>query len=104
MWWLYREGVGFIKNNLNALKDNHDKIKVIFTSVLSKKMLLRNIGITDLEDYYFIIDKNNIYKLSNNKSIYPLVLYLSNGTIKKAEFQSPNTPNVMYSLEKHLSQ
>lgn len=94
------EGTLFIKNNLDLLKVKHNQIRLIFTSIISEKMLLRNIGLSNLEEYYFVQDSENKFRLNNNQAIYPLILYLNNGVIEKAEFQSPNSPNALLNLQK----
>ena len=93
------EGVGFIKKNLKKIDCDNKEVEIIFTSIMSKKLMLRELDILSLEEHCFEIDEINKYRIDNSKSIYPLILYLKKGKIVRMEFQSPDNPNAFNKLE-----
>lgn len=92
-------GVFFFKANKEAFSKNQKKHLIVFTAVKSKKMLLRSLEVSSLGDYNCILDEKNDYLIDGNNSIYPLVLFLKDGAIYKAEYQSPNSEDVFGKLE-----
>lgn len=93
------EGTDFIKRNIEKFNCTNKEIKVVFTSIVSKKILLRTLGIDSFDNYCFEIDESNVYRINNPKSIYPLILYLNKGKIINIEFQYPDNSNAFSILE-----
>lgn len=87
--------IHFIRSNLNLFQKESTKSKVIFTAIISKKMLLNSIKIESFENYNFEIDHENKYIVESNNSIYPLIVELSEGEIINAEFQTPSSGDVI---------
>lgn len=97
------EGTDFIKKNIERFNCNNDELRAAFTSIKSKKLLLRALEIDSFDNYCFEIDEDNKYRINNPKSIYPLILYLNKGKINHIEFQSPDNPNAFNTLESHIN-
>ena len=74
----------------------------VLTAVTSPKMALRSLNEVSLEQYYCIWDSTNLYLSEGNNAIYPLLLYLKDGKIMKAQYQSPFTDDVLGALEKTI--
>lgn len=79
----------FLKENLSHFLKGQNKNMFILTSVNSKKIFLRTLGENNLDKYNCIWDNDNKYLISGNNSIYPLLLYLEEGEIIDAKFQTP---------------
>lgn len=92
-------GVSFLLNNKHCFSDDQIRNKVVFTAVNSKKMLLRNLKFDSLEGFNCVLDTANHYLVKGDNAIYPLVLYLKDGIIIKAEFQSPRSADVLSKLK-----
>ena len=95
-------GVSFFLENKAFFANSQKKNLIVFTSVNSQKMLLRTLELDSLQDFYCHLDLKNDYSVDGDNSIYPLVLYLKNGKIVKAEFQSPYSGDVIEQLERKL--
>ncbi len=90
------EGTYFILSNKQCFSSNQRRNLVVFTSINSKKMLLRNMEIDSPSELNCIMDTTNIYLPTGNERIYPLILLLEKGKIIEAEFQSPhNSGNLL---------
>lgn len=96
-------GVRFFQSNKKHFLNTQKKNMIVFTAINSKKMLFRTIGVSSLENYYCYLDLKNDYLVNDNNSIYPLVLQLKNGSIVKAEYQSPYSKDIMGNLEMELA-
>lgn len=96
-------GVDFFLNNKNFFLKTQKKNFIVFTAVNSKKQLFRTLKLSSLDDFYCCLDLKNDYLVSGNNSIYPLVLYLKNGKIINAEYQSPYSENILEQLEKEFT-
>ncbi len=101
---------GCITSGIHFLIENkehfsHDQVKnvVVFTSVLSPKLLRRSLKDAKLEDFNFIIDTTNVYTVNFKEHIYHLIIYFENGKIIQVDKQSPET-NALTKLVEHLNQ
>lgn len=74
----------------------------VLTAVTSPKMALRTLNEVSLEQYYCVWDSTNHYLSEGNDAIYPLILYLEDGKIVKAQYQSPFTEDIFGTLEKTI--
>ena len=54
-------GIHFLIENKKHFSHDQEKNVVVFTSVLSPKMLKRSLKNVKLEDFNFIIDTTNVY-------------------------------------------
>lgn len=61
----------------------------VFTNIVSLKVLFLDIEIRT-ENTLLDINNKFIEILPNDKIIYPIVLFIDNGKVKKIEFQSPD--------------
>lgn len=82
-------GIFFVKKNISKLSKDQTSNVVIFTNVVSNKLLKRNFEKDEWEALNKMVDSTNMYHIEGANSIYPLILYLENGEILKAEVQSP---------------
>lgn len=64
---------------------------MIFTNIYSLKILKRNFEEDEWYNLYKIVDTDNLYTLTGDNSIYPLILILDNGDIINAMYQSPDS-------------
>ncbi len=79
--------------------DSIEHVKFIFTKLESKKILKHKIGDSIYFNKDVFIDTNNIFIYSgNDKSIYPAIVYLSDGLIDKIEYKGPDNPTVLNTL------
>lgn len=88
-------GINFVSIHSNEFSNNQNENMVIFTSVISPKILRRSMDKTSMEELNYVLDTLNIYTVELNENIYPIILYLRKGEIVKADMQSPekNGPN-----------
>lgn len=83
-------GVDFISIYSDDFSNNQNENIVVFTSVISPKILKRSLSKTSIEDLNYLLDTLNNYTVELNENIYPIILYLKNGEIEKADIQSPD--------------
>lgn len=81
------EGIRFIQENQKEFSNTQDKNTIVFTGITSKKLLYRRLKNIDIENMSVTIDTAEIYMVDFDACEYPLILYLDNGTIVKAENQ-----------------
>lgn len=94
-------GMNFVVSNDSCFSRNQHENMVIFTNINSLKLLKRNLGSHDIEDFFHIIDFDNIYSVDGSERIYPIILYLNNGNIESVEVQSPYS-NALEKLKKDI--
>lgn len=92
--------VYFLNENKEYYKKSQRHNMFVLTAVTSPKMALRTLNEVSLEQYYCVWDSTNHYLSEGNNAIYPLLLYLDNGKIVKAQYQSPFAEDVFETLEK----
>lgn len=75
---------------------NNPQIKFIFTNIISEKKLKKRLEITDSTT----IDKDGllIENCEESERLYPVVIKLDNGFVKKITFQSP-TEDGLFELD-----
>lgn len=87
---------GCISEAESYVMANHQKapnISYVFTRIQSHKLLKRKLGDSILNRTNVILDeKNYITYPDEEKEIYPMIIYLKKGSIKKVEYQSPTSP------------
>ena len=96
------EGMSFLKRNQKLLDKHRSEVWIVFTSIISKKMLRLSMKDIDLPKSMIYYDVNNAYSAALEQSIYPSVLYLDNGNLQRLEFQSPEHSYTFTELEKIL--
>lgn len=95
-------GMAFVVQNQEEFSRKQNKYEVVFTRVGSKKLLKRTLGDLSIDDLNCRIDLQDQYLLDTHSNEYPLVLYLNQGKIQKAESQTPTSDalnhlyNVLY--------
>ena len=94
--------VYFLNKNKEFYRKEQRYNMFVLTAVTSPKMALRSLNEVSLEQYYCIWDSTNLYLSEGNNAIYPLLLYLKDGKIMKAQYQSPFTDDVLGALEKTI--
>lgn len=88
----------FVVDHIDKLED----LGVVFTGVGSKKSLKVELG---QEIYYhkrILIDTTNSFYLQGLTDIYPTLTYISGTRIDSIVHQSPENPNALNKLIKHL--
>lgn len=95
-------GVYFFLQHKESFLNTQKKNKIIFTSIRSKKLLLRNLEEDTLDKYNHILDTENKFLTTDNNSIYPLILILNQGNIVKAQYQSPHSEDIFTQIERVL--
>ena len=94
--------VYFLNENKEFYRKEQYRNMFILTAITSPKMTLRTLNESSLDQYYCVWDSTNRYLVKGNNSIYPLILYLNEGKIVKARYQSPFTEDVFGTLEKDI--
>lgn len=84
-------GITFIKEYKDFFSSEQQENLVIFTSINSLKILKRNFEEDEWYNLNKIVDTDNLYTLTGDNRIYPLILTLDNGIIINAMFQSPGS-------------
>lgn len=97
------EAILFLEKNQEAVKTTNSELLIIFTSILSKKMLNRALQAIDLPPNRVLYDFDNNYSINSDKAIYPAILYLKNGEIENIEYQSPESPEAFKKLEELIN-
>lgn len=106
-WILILPGVGctgciqeaetFVKENV----DNNEVI-IILTKISSLKILQHKLQI-NINDYSNIyIDKENIFDIPTENSIYPCLVKINNGSVVSYEFQSPGNGKAFHELKSQI--
>lgn len=95
-------GIHFLLENKEDFSHDQKKNVVVFTSVLSIKLLKRSLNDAKIDDFNFVIDTANVYTVDFKEHIYPLIVYLENGKIIHVDQQSPET-NALTKLVEHLN-
>ncbi|SIS48996.1 hypothetical protein [Belliella pelovolcani] len=80
----------YIKNNIER-----NDIFFILTAIESLKMLQNKIGVDLRNRDNVLIDLDNEFLLTSNKSIYPIVLRLEGSHIKALDYISPETDKTL---------
>lgn len=81
-----QDGEFFMKKNIK-----NDKVLFILTKVSSLKILQQKLGFQIKEYSNIYIDKENMFDIPSNNSIYPCVIKLEKGKISTYAFQSPQS-------------
>ena len=80
-----QEGEYFLKTHISE-----KSICYILTNIRSIKILQQKTGIKIKEQNNVYIDKDNIFTLPSNNSIYPCVAKIKNHQVISVEFQCPD--------------
>lgn len=83
-------GIHFLRANKDFFSREQQENRVVFTSTQSIKLLRRRLKDVSIESLNALVDTANAYTIRGSKGKYPLVLYLEEGTIVRAELQSPD--------------
>ena len=84
-------GIEFAKRNKEFFSKGQGQNLVIFTGIVSKKILYRRVNEEDLLQMNAMVDTANLYLVDFEAYEYPMILYMNNGEIVKAESQSPES-------------
>lgn len=93
-------GMAFVIQNKDYFSKEQAEFEVVFTRVGSMKLLKRALGSLSADDLNCRVDWQDKFLLDTQANEYPLVLYLKNGEIQKAESQKPgsNALNNLYNV------
>lgn len=81
------EAESFVIENAPKLKD----VVFVFTQIQSVKLLRVKLGNEVLQQKNVIFDSENSIKYPDeNKVIYPMIIFVNQGKIKKVTYQSPS--------------
>lgn len=84
--------------------ENHiadERILFVLTKVSSLKILQQKTNVRIDEHRNIHVDKENLFYIPTDNSIYPCVIQLKNGKLLKHSFQSPQNA-AFYQLENQL--
>lgn len=81
-----QDGEFFMKKNIE-----NNKVLFILTKISSLKILQQKLGFQIKDHSNIYIDKENIFDIPSNNSIYPCVIKLEKGKILTYAFQSPRS-------------
>lgn len=71
----------------------------VLTNISSLKLLQQKIGV-QIRDYPNVyIDRNNVFSIPTDNSIYPCIIRVKNSKIKEHEFQSPQNSAAFMKLK-----
>ena len=92
-----REAEMFMKENIE-----NKEIMFVLTKISSLKILQQkiNINIHDYQNIY--IDRENVFNIPTDNTIYPCIVKLKNCTIVSYEFQSPDNSMAFLKLKNHI--
>ena len=88
------EAETFVSNNYHA----SDSLCSIFTNLKSSKQIKLRFGDSVYYHPNVIIDTSNRF-LFKEKSVYPILIELKDGIVKKVTEQSPENPNTVNNLK-----
>lgn len=95
------DGIKFVMENKDRFSREQNKNTVVFTGIVSKKLLYRRLDKIDFNRMSVVIDTTEKYLVDFEACDYPLVLRLKSGRIVKAENQYSN-PNFYEELRNNL--
>lgn len=81
-----QDGEFFMKKNVE-----NSKILFVLTKVSSLKILQQKLGFQIKDHSNIYIDRENMFDIPSNNSIYPCVIKLEKGKISTYAFQSPRS-------------
>lgn len=89
-----QEGEAFMRDNIE-----NKKITFVLTAIESIKILQQKIGakVTDRPNVY--IDREGVFKMPGENSIYPGIAHVANGKVTEHEFQSPRNSQAFDKLK-----
>lgn len=93
-----QDGEYFMQQNVE-----NPKIFYVLTNLSSLKIFQQKTGITIKDHPNIYIDKENLFMVPTNNSIYPCVIQLKEGQIVEHTFQSPQTV-IFQQLKRHLKE
>jgi len=94
-------GISFVKEMKEYFSINQNENAIIFTGIASNKILRRQLGGVTLDSMNVLIDTANVYTINTPDSRYPIVLYLKEGRVVRADKQSPESA-ALEELRMHL--
>ncbi len=94
-------GIHFLNQNQQYFLKNQKENLVVFTHVVSKKLLNRTLKGLKVSELNAVIDTKGMYNIDCKESKYPLIIYLDKGRIIGVDYQSP-TVNGIETYKKHL--
>ncbi len=80
------------------------RLLIVFTNYSSTKALRVRFSSKILDGPNVYLDSANLFGQGKLSSMYPVILYLEEGSVKKAEYVSPENPTAVANLEYALSQ
>lgn len=96
---------GCIQEAEAFMKDNVEKTDILFvlTNISSLKILQQKIGV-QVKDYSNVyVDRENVFNIPTDNSIYPCIIKVENSKITTHEFQSPKNGQAFRKLESLIS-
>jgi len=92
-----QEGEAFMKKYVK-----NTNILFVLTNIYSVKILQQKIGVQVKNCPNVYIDRENIFDVHTDNSIYPCIARIENGKIVEHEFQSPKNGAAFYNLRSLL--
>lgn len=77
-------------------------IVFVLTKIESLKILQKKTGVHIKEHSNIYIDKKNEFVVPTNNSIYPCIVQIEDGALKKHQFQSPKNGKAFDDLKNHI--
>lgn len=93
-----QDGEYFMQQNVE-----NPKIFYVLTNLSSLKIFQQKTGITIKDHPNIFVDRENLFVVPTNNSIYPCVIQLREGEIAEHTFQSPQTV-IFQQLKRHLKE
>lgn len=93
-----QDGEYFMQQNVE-----NPKIFYVLTNLSSLKIFQQKTGITIKNHPNIFVDRENLFVVPTNNSIYPCVIQLREGEIAEHTFQSPQTV-IFQQLKRHLKE
>lgn len=81
---------------------NHPDILFVLTKISSLKILKQKTGIKMEEHPNVYIDREDLFNIPTDNSIYPCIIRMENGKMANHEFQSPKNGEAFLKLKKLL--
>lgn len=91
-----QEGEAFMRDNINS------SILFVLTKISSMKILQQKTGIKFEEHHNVYIDRENIFDIPTENSIYPCIIRMNKGQIADHEFQSPQNGSAFRKLKNFI--
>lgn len=87
-------GLDFIAKNKQVFENGQNECVVVFTAILSKKMLIRKLKEYEIENINMIIDKENSFLVDGYEQ-YPILCLIGEDDKQEMVVQTPDNPDAL---------